>query len=59
MQTLSPSSGHSNFSYASYAEKLFPRGTQKQYNNTFSNTRTVQIANLPQISPEISHFLAN
>ena len=25
----------------------------------FSNTRTVQIAKFPKISPEISHFLTN
>ena len=36
--------------------EFISRGTQKHQNNTFSNTRTVQIAKLPEISPEISHF---
>ena len=31
MQRLSPDSGHSNFSYASYAEKLFPRFIRDLY----------------------------
>ena len=94
-------SGHSNFSYARYAEKLFtqiyrdlyganagahPDGHQhggrkpietsvlefcyKSVNLSleklknikvilFCNTRTVQVAKFPEISPEISHFLTN
>ena len=35
------------------------KGTQKHLNNFFLNTRTVQIAKFPEISPEISHFLTN
>ena len=94
-------SGHSNFSYARYAEKHFTQiyrdlygaamlvpirmGTTwrleinrnichwvllqerelslEKLKNTkiilFSNTRTVQIAKFPEISPETSHFLTN
>ena len=46
---------HLSLSFATKAR--VSRGTQKRLKNTFSNTRTVQMAKFPEISPEISPFL--
>ena len=40
---------HLSLSFATKRE-VISRGTQKNYNNTFSNTRTVQIAKFPVIT---------
>ena len=36
--------------------EFISQGAQKHQSNTFSDTRNVQIATFPEISPEISHF---
>ena len=42
----------------SFAQIYLPRNS-KTLKNAFFNTRTVQMAKFPEISPEKSHFLTN